>query len=257
MPTDRKDDLGERLRAANEEELAGLIGERLDDIGPREARQALRNPFLTPALIEALLGAPELAAAYELRRDAAFDPRTPRLLALRLVGGLHWADLARLGTDTRLHPVVRRAADLRLVERLPGLAVGERMAVARGASPAVIAAVRQDPTPRVIGALLDNPRLTEGLLMPLAASDRASPHVLARLAASPRWGSRATIRYALCRNPATPLPAALALLPMLARRELEAVAADARLLLPLRRRAQLLSGAAVGPGGGRSRRRRD
>ena len=89
--------------------------------------------------IETLLAAPGLAAAYELRREAAFDPRTPRLLALRLVAGLYWADLLRLGTDTRLHPVVRRAADLRLIERLPGLAIGERRAVARGAGPAVIA----------------------------------------------------------------------------------------------------------------------
>ena len=48
---------------------------------------------------------------------------------------------------------------------------------------------------------------------------------------------------------------ALALVPMLARRELEAVASDARLLLPLRRRAQLLSGAAAGPGGAAGDRR--
>jgi len=46
-------------------------------------------------------------------------PRAPRLLALRLVSGLYWADLVRVGTDARLHPTVRRAADQRLVERLP------------------------------------------------------------------------------------------------------------------------------------------
>jgi len=255
MASEGQGELGELLREANEEELTALIAARVGELDPRTARQAFRNPFLTGILIESLLAAPGLGAAYEVRREAALDPRTPRLLALRLVGGLYWVDLVRVGADTRLHPVVRRAADLRLIERLPGLAIGERMAVARGAGPAVIAAVRQDPTPRVIGALLDNPRLTEGLLMPLVASERAAPLVLSRVAASARWGVRATIRFALCRNPATPLPAALALLPMLARRELEAVASDARLLLPVRRRAQLLSGAAAGPGGGAGNRR--
>jgi hypothetical protein len=241
-------DLGELLREANEEELTALIGGRLDEIDVRAARQAFRNPFLTGALIETLAAAPELAASYELRREVVSHPRAPRLLALRFVSGLFWADLARVGTDARLHPVVRRAAEQRLIERLPGLSAGEKMAVARAATAAVIAAMRLDPTPRVIGALLENPRLTEGLLVPLAASETASPQALARVAASPRWGVRPLIRYALCRNPATPLAAAFALLPMLAKRELEAVSHDPRLATALRRRAQLLSGGRA-PGG--------
>lgn len=242
METDSGDRLGDRLLDANEDELSALISGRLPEIDARAARQAFRNPFLTGALIEALVASPELAAAYEVRREVVLHPRAPRLLALRFVAGLYWADLVRVGTDPRLHPVVRRAADQRLIERLPGLAAGEKMAVARSGSAAVISALRLDPTPRVTGALLENPRLTEGLLMPLAASDRASPAVLARLASDARWGVRPGVRYALCRNPATPLASAFALLPLLAKRELEAVAHDLRLPLPLRRRAQLLSG---------------
>ena len=92
------------------------------------------------------------------------------------------------------------------------------------AGPAVIASLRHDPTPRVVAALLENPRLTEGLLMPLAAGEKSAPQVLALLASSPRWSGRQALRYALCRNPATPIPSALAMLPMLGKRELEAVA---------------------------------
>lgn len=239
--------LGERLRAAAEEELADLIERFAAELEPPAARQAFRNPFLTGALIERLCAMPHLLGSYEIRREAAFHPRTPRVLALRFVPGLWWADLVRLGTDTRLHPVVRRAGDLRLIERLPGLAVGERMAVARSASPGVIAALRQDATPRVIQALLENPRLTEGLLMPLVAAETSSPRALAAVASSPRWASRPPVRAALCRNPATPLPTALGLLAMLAKRDQAAVAADPRLPLLLRRKAQLLSGSDVGP----------
>jgi hypothetical protein len=249
MRSDSGKELDRLLREAGEEELAELVAERIGEIDVRAARQAFRNPFLTGALIEALLDVPGLTSAYEVRREAAFHPRTPRLLALRCVTGLYWADLVRLGIDTRLHPVVRRSADQRLIDRLPGLAVGERIAVARKASTTVIAAIRTDPTPRVIGALLENPRLTEGLLMPLAAGESTNPQVLAKVASSPRWGVRPAIRFAICRNPSTPPASALAALPMLPKRELEAIGNDAHLTLPVRRRAQLLSGTGGGPGG--------
>lgn len=241
--------LEERLREADEAELGRLLDEHLEELDVRLARQAFRNPFLTGEMIEALAGSPRLASAYEVRRATAFHPRTPRILALRFVPGLYWADLVRLGVDSRAHPVVRRAADQRLIERLPGLAVGERMAIARSAGPGVVLALRQEPTPRVIGALLENPRLTEGLLMPLVSSERSHPRALAVVASSPRWAARPPIRAALCRNPATPVASALALLPMLSKPDLAAVAADPRIAIPVRRRADLL-------GGGRAGRRR-
>jgi hypothetical protein len=240
--------LGALLREAGEAELAELLATHWGEIDVPAARQVLRNPFVTAAMIERLAGVPELVSAYELRRESAFHPRCPRVLALRFVATLYWADLLRLGLDPRVHPAIRRAAELRLIERLAVLSVGEKMAVARAATPGVIAALRADPTPRVVGALLENPRLTEALLAPLVASASASPLVLALVAASPRWAVRTTVRYALCRNPATPLAATLPLLPLLAKRELEAIANDVRLLLPVRRRAQLLSGGGAGAG---------
>jgi hypothetical protein len=173
--------------------------------------------------------------------EAARHPRTPQIVALRFIPGLYWADLVRVGLDMRLHPMVRRAAEARLIERLPALAVGEKMAIARSASPGVLAALRNDPTPRVIAALLENSRLTEGLLVPLLASESALPAVLAVIAGSPKWSLRYPIRLALCQNPRTPLDRALMLLPMLKRSDLESVAANLRLKLPLRRRAQLLA----------------
>lgn len=246
MPESPGEDWRERLLEAGEEELTRLLAERRAELDPPAARAAFRNPFLTRQMIEGMLESPGLVSAYEVRRAAAFHPLTPRTEAIRFVAGLYWADLVRLGADSRVHPVVRRSADQRLLERLPGLAVGEKMAVARGAGPAVLATLRHDPTPRVIAALLENPRLTEGILVPLAASEQASPQALAVVAGSPKWASRYPVRFALCRNPHTPLASALPLLPLLLKRDLEAVAADTRLLLPVRRRAQLLAGATEG-----------
>jgi hypothetical protein len=244
-------DWRERLREANEEELGALLFQRRTELDVPAVRQAFRNPFLTREMIHALLAERRLVAAYEVRKDAAFHPKTPQLAAIAFTATLYWADLARLGVDSRVHPVVRRAADLRLIERLPGLSVGEKVAIARGASAAVSAVLRADPTPRVIEALLESPRLTEGILLPMVAGESASPRSLAVVAASPKWSARYPIRVALCRNPRTPLQSVLPLLPLLLKKDLEAVAGDPRLLLPVRRRAELLAGS--GRAGSRSK----
>src|SRR5687767_12304717 len=122
------DDLGRRLREAAGQELERLLRHHILEIGPSEAGQALRNPFAGAEAIEWLVtGAPSLLRSYDFRRDVALHPRTPEILALRFVPGLYWLDLVRLGRDVRVRPLVRRAADLRLIERLPSLAVGERL----------------------------------------------------------------------------------------------------------------------------------
>ena len=234
-------ELGLRLREAGEGELEGLVDEHFAEIDPPMTRHLFRNPFLTRQLIERIAAAPRLVSAYEVRIEIARHGRTPRIVALRFVPGLRWPDLMRIGLDSRVHPLVRRAAENRLVERLPGLAVGEKIVLARGGSQGLLRVLCTDPTPRVIDALLENPRLTEGILAPLVASESTAPVILGKIAAHRRWGVRYPIRLALCRNPSTPLERALALLPMLKKRDLEAVAGDRRLKLPVRRRAELLT----------------
>lgn len=229
-----------------------ILDEQAEALDPPALRQLFRNPFLDTRLIERLFDRPGVRSSYEARREGAAHVRTPRLLALQLVAGLYWVDLMRIGLDARIHPVVRRAADQRLVERLPALAVGEKMAIARSASSAVLAVLRHDPSPMVITALLENPRTTEALLMPLAASERASPHALGAVARSARWAGRPALRAALCRNPALALAQALALLPGLAKRDLRSVAADVRLSSLLRRKAGLLGSSGEPPSRGRA-----
>jgi hypothetical protein len=236
-------ELGRRLREAGGTELAELVRTQLAEIGPPEACQALRNPFIDAALVETLVtGAPALLRSYEFRREVAMHPRTPEMLALRLVPGLFWLDLARLGLDVRVRPLVRRAADLRLTERLPNLSVGERVALARRADVAVLGHLRKDPTPRVIAAMLENPRLTEGTLLPMLASEQVPAPVLAVVAANPRFGGRYPVRLAVARNPRTPAALAMGLLPGLRKPDLGAVSSDPRLAPPVRQRARLLLG---------------
>lgn len=238
-------DLPGLLREADAEELVALLERHAEELDLPAARQALRNPFLGRVGIELLVARPGLLTAYEVRRAVAAHPATPETLALRFVPTLFWRDLVEVGLDTRVRPTVRRAADRRLVTRLQGLAVGEKAAIARRASPRVLERLRHDPSARVVRSLLENPRATEGLLLPLVSHEEARPEVLEEVARSRRWGARYEIRSALCSNPRTPASTALRLLPHLRKADLRRLSREVRVPAVVRRRAEVLLGIAT------------
>lgn len=231
-----------RLREAGSEELLALLRARAGELTAPAVRHALRNPYCTAEAIEAVAAERRLLSFYEVRRDLALHPRAPETLAARFVPTLWWRDLMALALDTRLRPALRRTAEIHLGARLPELAVGEKVALARRASPGIIAQLRLDPSPQVIAALLDNPRLTEGMLAPVLHRASTSPAILELIANDRRWGVRYPLRLALVRNPATPLKISWRLLEALRKGDLRPVAADPRIPEPVRRRARVLLG---------------
>lgn len=237
-------DLPRLLREADADALVGLLQRHAAELDLAAARQALGNPFLGREGIELLAAQARLLPAYEVRRAIAGHRGAPEALALRFVPTLFWKDLVELGLDTRVRPAVRRAADRRLLARLPGLAVGEKAAIARRASPRVLERLRHDPSPRVVSSLLDNPRLIEGVLLPLLTHDGARSEVLETVARHRRWGVRYPVRLALCQHPRTPAPTALGLLPHLHKADLRSLARNLRVPALVRRRAEVLLGVA-------------
>lgn len=235
-------DLQLRLSEAGSEELLALLRAHAGELTAPAVRHALRNPYCTAEAIEEIAGEQRLLSFYEVRRDLALHPRTPETLAARLVPTLWWRDLVALALDARLRPALRRTAEIHLNARLPEMAVGEKVALARRASPGILSQLRHDPSPQVIAALLDNPRLTEGMLAPVLHSASTSPAILELIANDRRWGVRYPLRLALVRNPATPLKISWRLLESLRKADLRPVAADARIPEPVRRRARVLLG---------------
>jgi hypothetical protein len=232
-----------RMREAGSEELLALVREHAGLLDAPAVGIVLRSSFVTAEVVEAL-AQPRLLSFYEVRRELALHPRTPQVLAQQLIPGLYWRDLALLGGDMRLHPRLRRTADQYLATRLPELALGEKISIARRAGPGLLAHLRHDPSPRVIGALLDNPRMTEDILAPVVHGAATPGPVLTLIATDRRWGARYGLQAAICRNPGTPLATSLKLLPQLRKSELKAVAGDPRLSPAVRQRARVLLGEA-------------
>jgi hypothetical protein len=174
--------------------------------------RALRRGDLPKETFEEILNDRVARRFHAVRRALAAHPRTPRREALSLVSSLYWRDLAHLSADVRIHPEIRRAADRDLVRRLPDLALAERIDLARTAGRGTLQAMRFDPDPRVVAALLDNRFATEPDVIYAAARPEAEPAVLDTIAAHRRWSLRPGVRGALLRNRSLPTGAALALL---------------------------------------------
>ena len=102
--------------------------------------------------------------------------------------------------------------------------------------------LRQDRHPRVFAAVLENPRMTEGLLVPVLKSEATPSEILDLVAQNGRWGSRYTLRMALCRNRRTRMQTALGLLPGLKKADLRALTKEPKLAPAVKDRARLLLG---------------
>lgn len=238
--SDRSSD--DPLEAGAEERLLRWTEADLTRLDTAELNRLLTDPHLTTRVIRRILAQEKLLERRLVRRAIAAHRATPFAEAQRLIATLFWSDLVELGRDAAVRPAVRRAANRALLERYEGLAIGERIAIVRRAGTELLTRVRHDPEPRVVAAMLDNPRLTEGLLLPVVASGRSSPRVLTVVAESTRWVARYQVRRLLCRNRKTPLEISLSLLPRLKKADLKALENDPAARPEVRRRAALLLG---------------
>jgi hypothetical protein len=82
----------------------------------------------------------------------------------------------------------------------------------------------RDSSPQVLLALLNNPYLESDDVVTLVKSPYAAANVLQRVASDRRWSSSFDIRSAVVKNPKTPTPLAISLLPRLRTPELRALA---------------------------------
>ena len=212
--------LSTRISAADRRGLVDLVSTHLARLTERDATQALRHPYASEAMIVEILSSRTLMASRGVRRLVAAHPRTPRSDALRALDDLLWRDLMDVGRDSRTPPPVRQAANRKVLEAFRGMANGEKIALARFAHPALFPSLFEEADPRILEALLQNPRLTPEDVLRWLATGRPKPHGLAQLAAEGRWASRPPIRGALLLHPETPRPAALALLTAAGRDEL-------------------------------------
>jgi len=177
-----------------------------------ECLKLLRRANLSTETLQEILGDRAARKHHAVRMALAAHPRTPRTDALALVATLFWRDLAHLSANSRVHPVIRRAADQDLLRRIQEMAMSEKVDLARNVGRGTLLALRLDPDPRVLASVLENRFTIEADVIQAAIQASAAPESLTLIAEHPRWGARSAVRSAILRNPNTPVSLGLALL---------------------------------------------
>jgi hypothetical protein len=161
--------------------------------------------------------------------QVVLSPRAPRALSLRLVSGLYWRDLAEVAATPRLAAAVRARAESLLRDGLGDMRLGDRVTLARLATPALLGALLADAERAVAESTLLNPRLREEDLVAALRREDVRGVLVEATAESPRWAGNYAVRLALVLQPRTPLAVALLQISSLVPRDLRRVAEDSAL----------------------------
>jgi hypothetical protein len=188
------------------------------------------------AFLEAVAAVPPWSERPRVLARVVLHPRAPRVLSQQLVAALYWRDLAEVAATLRIVAAVRSRAESLLRDGLADMRLGERVTLARLATPALLPLLLADGERRVSEAALANARLREEDLTTALRREDVRPALLEAVAASPRWQSSYAVRLALVLQPKTPLAFALPRLLALVPRDLRRVAVD-EALRPLIRAA--------------------
>jgi hypothetical protein len=222
--TASKAELRRRLSSAP----APWLAEALDnpELGPDELMLLLRNPATPVVALERIGANRAWMGHHEIRRGLARHAHAPGALASNVLSSLFWKDWCEIAAHPGANPVIRRQAEQRLLNCIGDLALGERTNLARRATRGLIPAFLSDPEPRVIRALLGNPRLVEVDLVRLANDVSTNPESLRCVAEHAVWGRRRDLRLALLRRSELPTQVALRLTQKMDRRDLQRLVED-------------------------------
>ena len=218
------------VRAASGEELKSLVHEAEEEIllalleNPHveepHVRMLLARLDLSANVLTAIAGKGKWAASEGVRMGLARHPRTPRRIALAAIRQLYLFDLVRLSLLPSAPGDIRRVAEEMILTRVPHLAVGEKLTLARRGPARVAGALLAEGHPQAVKLALQNSFLTESQVLKVLANQGVPARVVAAIAQHSKWSCRYNVRMALVRNPRTPAPAVLAFLPDLTLRDL-------------------------------------
>jgi len=129
-------------------------------------------------------------------------------------------DLMRLAQSPVTPGDLQNVAEQALIARLPQLALGEKISLARQASARTVGALLVEGHRKVAGPALDNPRLTEAQVLKVVSKERIAPAVVTAVCHHAKWTALPTVRMALVRHRQTPLDASIKFLRLMTHAEL-------------------------------------
>jgi hypothetical protein len=234
-------ELVRRLRQA----LTGTAEELfqiLQDPAPEVLRTALKNRQLTEEhllfllkrrdlpedLLKAIYQRNSSSASHQLQTALVRNPSTPGSIVLSLLPHLYLFELLNLCLLPGTTPDLKLAAEQQIIKRLPTVPLGNKLTLARRATPNLLGELLRSGEPQVFTICLDSPRLKEISVLQFLSSPRANAESISAIARHPRWKSRPNLRLTILRHPQTPAIWFTLFLPQLNRSELQTLASSNR-----------------------------
>lgn len=199
---------------AEGDELFSLV----QDPAPEVLRTLLKNRHLAEDHLLALLRRRDLSedllkalhqheltiTSYRLKVALAAHPKSPTSVLQSLLPHLHLFDLLGICLHPGTTPDQKLAAERTIVQRLPGVPLGNRITLARRAPSTLLVELLGGGEGQIIAAALDNPRLKEGSLVQYLSGGRATALAITAIFRHLRWQKLPWIRSSLLKNPQTP-----------------------------------------------------
>ena len=224
----------ERARSASGDELKTLVHEAGDQVllalleNPRLEEPhlilMLERLDLSATVLSAVAGEGKWMSSEGVRLCLARHPRTPKRFALAAVRQLFVFDLVRLSLLPSAPADIRRVAEEVILTRVPHLAVGEKLTLARRGPSRVAGAILAEGHPQAIKLALANAFLTESQVLKVLAKAGVPERVVGAIAQHPKWSCQYNVRIALVRNAQTPAASVLVFLPQLTLGDLKQLA---------------------------------
>ena len=147
----------------------------------------------------------------------------------------------RLESGTDVQP--ERVA---LIRRLMNMNARDRMKLGRKGDREARSILIRDSNRVVAAAVINNPRITDHEVENIASMRTVSHEVLRLIALNRAWARSYTIIHHLCRNPRTPIPTAIGILPRIRTKDLEHLSLNRNVSDAVRRQALRLAQARSG-----------
>jgi hypothetical protein len=208
---------GEELAALLHHTEAEVLLALLDNPALEEAQlcMLLERKNLPAEILEEVARRKPLLKNYRVKKALAFHPRTPRLVTLRLLRDLYLMDLVQLTLLAGIPTELKRNAEDQLVSRLPQLALGQKITLARRGPARLAGALLAEGHAQIVGMVLDNAYLTEAQVLRVLSREKLPPVVVRTISLHRKWSISYNVRLALVRHPLSPLATVLAYLPEL------------------------------------------
>ena len=169
----------------------------------------LRNRDLAPETVERIGRNAGLMKSRKVRMALAAHPRTPRRMALRIIRESFTFEMMQFALTPSAAADLKRIAEELLVSRLASVTLGEKITLARRASPLVAGSLLLDKDKQVWQPALENPRVTEVAIVKALQKTGASAAFVEAVSHHAKWSVRNEVRIALLRNAHTPVAKAI------------------------------------------------